>query len=81
MTIFSRLRTYIVEDWRDGWKWLSVRFQVLALAFIAAWYAAPDAVNDAFGEWAPKLIVGAFIFLALSGRFVVQGFTQKGTEE
>lgn len=74
MKIVEWLKAHVVEDWREGWKWASVRAQGIAAVYVAAWLLAPDAINDAVGPNASKVLLISLLILGLGGRFVVQGF-------
>lgn len=64
----------LVDDWRQGWKWISVQAQTLALAYIAAWAYDPNMVKEAMGDGASRALLASLLVLGLSGRFVLQGF-------
>lgn len=66
--------SHLVEDWRQGWRWISVQAQTLALAYVAAWLFAPAVVSEAVGPWTSKVLLAALLVLGLGGRFILQGF-------
>jgi small neutral amino acid transporter SnatA (MarC family) len=67
----------LVEDWRNGWKWVSVQAQAVAAAYVAVWLFQPQIITDALGEHGSKGALMALLVLGLGGRFVLQGFEKK----
>ena len=65
------IKSHLVDDVKDAWKWWSVRANVIALALPVAWAALPYDFQQAI----PGGIVTAMAaasFLALIGRTVKQ---------
>lgn len=71
------LKSHLVDDWHQGWKWFSVQAQALALAFLGAWLFDKATVESALGEWTPKAVLAALIVMGLGGRFMLQNFSKK----
>jgi hypothetical protein len=62
----------LVPDWRESWKWLSMRFTALIIALPVAWMAVPDEVKAYLpDEWKPWIMValGVCVFV---GRVIDQ---------
>lgn len=62
----------LVEDWKDGWKWISTNCMGLAAAMLASWDSIPP-------EWRsylptddmPTMVTGLLI-IGIVGRFLDQ---------
>lgn len=62
----------LVEDWRDAWRWLSVRAMVLALALQAAWNMLDDAQRESLPDWLVSVLTGGILLFGVAGRLVDQ---------
>jgi hypothetical protein len=61
-----------VEDWRSGWKWLSVHCMTLAIAVQGAWmWLPPDLKSTLPQEIVSGISIGLLV-LGVIGRFVKQ---------
>jgi len=63
----------LVQDWRKGWKWLSVQFAAIGLAASAAWLAVPADLTATVPDWARNVVSGVIFAGVLVGRMVDQG--------
>jgi len=58
---------WMVAEWRDAWKWLSVQWPI-ACAFVCEIYAQyPEQINEAIANavpatWRPHLLSVVFLF-------------------
>lgn len=66
------MKNWLVPDWRDAWRWFSVRAMALSGAAGAAWLAVPDDLRAAVPE--EYLGIGALVLsvLGIIGRLVDQ---------
>lgn len=62
----------LVEDWKDAWRWLSVRAMVLALALQAGWNMLDDAQRASLPSWLVTALTGGVLALGIAGRLVDQ---------
>jgi hypothetical protein len=71
----DKLKARIIPDWKQAWKFVSVRSWVVALALIAAWVLIPESLRSyapkEAGEWIFYLVF-AFGFIGLVGRVTKQ---------
>jgi hypothetical protein len=61
-----------VSNWRDAWKWFSVRVAAIIIALPLAWMAIPDEVKaympDAWKPW----VMMALGLAVIAGRMIDQ---------
>lgn len=62
----------LVEDWKDAWRWLSVRAMVLALALQAGWNMLDDAQRASLPQWLVTALTAGVLALGIAGRLVDQ---------
>jgi L-asparagine transporter-like permease len=62
----------VVNDWRDAWRWLSMRAMALSGAEVAGWGALPQPWRDAVPHWVFVLVVLSTLALGMIGRVVQQ---------
>lgn len=62
----------LVENWRKAWRWLSVQFPALNLAFLGTWSVLPAKFQDALPmPWVIGIAV-VLIVLGVVGRMIDQ---------
>jgi hypothetical protein len=63
----------LVSDWRDAWRWMSVRAMAAQGVVAASWLAVPDDMRASVpSEWLAFVAVTLTI-LGIVGRVVDQG--------
>jgi hypothetical protein len=66
------MNTFWVPDWRQAWRWFSVRAMVLAIAIQTAWELAPlDLKTKIPPEWMPYITI-LVLTAGILGRLVNQ---------
>ena len=82
------MKLRIVDDWRDGWRWLSVNFAAAALVLpdliayaLEAWNLLPPdlkaALPPTWAQWLAKFLLVGAIF----GRFIKQRRSQQEPQQ
>lgn len=69
------MKLNLVEDWRQGHRWFSVRFLGLSIALQGAYAALPDRIHDDLPTWVTKNFASAIFavtVLAVIARFIRQ---------
>lgn len=73
----DKLKAHIIPDWKQAWKFWSVRSWILALGLIGAWVLIPESLRafapKRFGETILYLVF-ALGFIGLVGRVKKQQF-------
>lgn len=62
-----------VSDWRQCWRWLSVQFPALNLAFLGTWTALPPKFQEVLPMQWVLGIAAALIVVGVLGRLLDQG--------
>lgn len=63
----------LVSDWKDCWRWWSVRFYAALAVVPVVWSSMPDDVKAYIPtEWQPWIVV-AMATAGFAGRLVDQG--------
>ena len=76
----------LVDDWKDAWRWLSVRAMVLALALQAAWGVLDETQRESLPDWLVTALTAGILVFGVAGRLVDQrkpentGFKPGGTD-
>lgn len=63
-----RKRSQWVDDWRDCWRWFSMRAMFLALTLQAAWAGLPEELRLTLPSGALQGITIALLALGMVGR-------------
>ncbi|WP_041863548.1 DUF7940 domain-containing protein [Bordetella petrii] len=67
------MKLKLVEDWRRGWRWISVNCIAVVVAVQGAWMAMPDDLKAGIpSSWVSGVSVATLVLGAL-GRFIKQG--------
>ncbi|WP_197031651.1 hypothetical protein [Bordetella petrii] len=62
-----------VDDWRRGWRWISVHCMAVAVAVQGTWAAMPDDLKAGIPPgWVTGVSI-AVLVLGAVGRFIKQG--------
>lgn len=63
----------LIDDWKRGWKFISVHCMILSQAVLGAWMALPDEMKTAVKiEYVASAAI-ALLVMGTVGRFVDQG--------
>jgi membrane protein required for beta-lactamase induction len=62
----------LVEDWKDGWRWISTRCMALSLAMLGTWEVVPSEWKSSLPDGTLKYLVTALLVLGVFGRFIDQ---------
>lgn len=62
----------LVENWRKGWRMLSVQFMTIATALQGAWLALPSSLVENVPPWVMHAITMGLLFAGIAGRLVYQ---------
>jgi len=66
------MKLKLVEDWRRGWRWISVNCIAVVVAVQGAWMAMPDDLKAGIpSAWVSGVSV-AMLVLGAVGRFIKQ---------
>lgn len=70
----------LVQDWRNGWKWLSVQMMALSAAIQYGNTMLPAELHDRIpADWW-QYIAGAMLALGVAGRFIEQELGAKNDQ-
>ena len=69
----------IVNNWRDAWRWASMRSMGFSTGLLAAWAALPQDMRQDMPHWLLPVIVIAVLVFGMVGRVVNQSNTQGDT--
>lgn len=72
----KKILSYVIDDAKDAWKWLSVQMMALAFALEATLIAAPEFIRGYLPEWATEWSALFIIGVGLLGRFWKQDSKQ-----
>jgi len=62
----------LIDEWKHCWKWLSIQFPAVNVAFLSTWAMLPPKFQDAIPlSWVIGIAV-AMIVLGMIGRLVDQ---------
>ena len=61
-----------VSNWRDAWRWFSVRFAALGAAVSVAWLALPADLTAQVPGWVQNAVAGVIFVGVLLGRLIDQ---------
>lgn len=62
----------LVENWRDGWKWLSMHCMIVAGALQGAWVYVPDDMKQMVPHHLVSVLTIVLLGLGVVGRLVKQ---------
>lgn len=62
----------LVENWRDGWKWLSMHCMIIAGALQGAWVYVPDDMKQMVPRHLVSVLTMILLGLGVVGRLVKQ---------
>lgn len=62
----------LVEDWRDGWKWISSNSMLVATSIIGTWTMIPEDMRERFDENYIFILVIIILITGFIGRFIDQ---------
>lgn len=65
-------RMKLVDDYRDAWRWASVRFNGAALAVQATWASLSDDMRSEFPKHAVTVLTVALLIMGTTGRLIKQ---------
>ena len=69
--VTEKLKTKLVPDWRQSWRWLSVQLSIFGTILMASWPLIPD---DLRSEIPGTRYIAMLLFaLIVFGRYVDQG--------
>lgn len=72
MDIFVAIRSHLVEDVHNFWKWWSMRAMGLATVITAAWIAIPNDLRSYVSPNEAKALIFILLVLGIAGRVVDQ---------
>lgn len=67
------MKKHLVPDWRDWWKWASIRFNGAAIAVQATWASLSDDMRAEFPKHAIMWLTIALLAMGTAGRLMKQG--------
>ena len=68
------MKPKLVSNWKDAWRWWSMRFAVLGVAVQAAWEAIQLIGLDQHApQWAQSAVTAVIFLGVLAGRLIDQG--------
>jgi hypothetical protein len=67
----------LVQDWREGWKWISTQSMALAVAVLSTWEVIPEEWKAAISVSDVRPLVIALLVLGILGRFLDQTTPQE----
>lgn len=71
------MKLKLVENWKEGWKWISTNSMVLVITILSSWGAMPEAFQQAVPLPVLMWVAVAVLVLGVIGRFVDQGTGSK----
>lgn len=72
LDVLRTLQQRLVDDWRQAWRWASVRLLALSLALQGALLVMPDTVRAYLPDWAGHATAIFLLLAATVGRLVKQ---------
>lgn len=63
----------LIDNWKKGWKFISVHCMVLSQAVLGSWLALPDEMKTAIKIEYVTVVAIALLVIGTVGRFVDQG--------
>lgn len=73
--MFTNLK--LVENWKQGWKWISTNAMAINMMLLSSWMAMPDTFQQAMPVEVLLYIAITLLVLGFIGRFVDQGTGSK----
>lgn len=67
----GRRRICLLSDWRQAWRWASMRLIAVALGLQSAYLSLDDRQKESLGKWIPRLTVVCLLAAGV-GRIVKQ---------
>lgn len=67
------MKINLVDDWRNAWKWISVRSMVVAAAIQGTWIFIPEDMRDAIPHGIVSGLTIGLLALGIAGRLIKQG--------
>ena len=61
-----------VSDWRQSWRWFSMRAMAVALALQTTWLQLPDDLRASVPVWLPPGLTSVLLVLGMLGRLMPQ---------
>jgi hypothetical protein len=71
----------IVEDWRDFWRWWSMRWMAVAGAVTAAWATYPEEIKRVIPPQYMKLFLLVLIVLSIAARVMKKPDCNTGDQQ
>lgn len=68
---FAKLK--LVDDWKQGWKWVSTQSMGAAIAFLTTWALMPEDLKAHVPPDIAAIIAVILLVLGFIGRFLKQG--------
>lgn len=62
----------LVDNWKDGWKWVSTQCMALSVAVLGAWDVIPEEWKSALPAGGAKSLVLGLLLIGIVGRFIQQ---------
>ena len=62
----------LVDDVKDAWRWFSVQFPAINLAFLGTWSALPERFQASIPQGAILATAAVLVLLGLGGRLIKQ---------
>lgn len=63
----------LVENWKEAWRWYSMRAAAIGAGVLSAWPMLPDEWKAALPEWSLSALGVATLLTVAVGRVVDQG--------
>jgi hypothetical protein len=73
-----KLKLKLVDNWRQGWKWVSVWCMALSGAVLTSWQTLPDDWKAMLPQAFLQRYIGPLLLIGIIGRFIDQ--TKKAEE-
>lgn len=76
-------RPQLVHNWRDSWKWSSVRCLALIGVITVTWASIPQDLRDSAPRLVKDLFTGSLVVLGILGRITqpTDGIPAKGKKK
>ncbi len=63
----------LVDDWKDGWKWISTNCMVIAATVQGVWASLADDMRASIPQGTVAYLTIAILVLGVAGRLIKQG--------
>lgn len=61
----------LIEDWKQAWKWASVRCMSAGLAIQGAWMFIPEDMKDSLPKSLVSVVTITLLFLGVAARITI----------